>query len=350
MPLVSICLPTLNARQFLKPRMESILSQTETDWELIVCDSFSDDGTWEYFQKFKGDPRIRLYQVPREGLYAGWNECLKRVTGEYVYIATADDTCDPALLEKMARMLERIDCRGQKSLEIAMCQFDFIDSNDRPDIRLSREIPLDFLGAMKNQSLIIDGHLAFVMCLLCGVPWTTMTSILFKKSLFDKAGLFKTDCGVFADRYWAMKACINSGIIYLPEKLATWRIHKEQASSGMETKLRKKNIDNIEQLLNEYADRIPADWKKDADWKRKLTWLARRDYYSSFNLNRDAMSKHFSVFAGGIIKCLIKEPRYLLARCCDGFSWDSEYYANQSAYLRKLIEEWNLSWPPIAVK
>ena len=73
-PVVSICLPTLNARAFLKERIDSILEQTLTGWELIVCDSFSNDGTWEYLQQYNGDPRFRLYQVPREGLYAGWNE------------------------------------------------------------------------------------------------------------------------------------------------------------------------------------------------------------------------------------------------------------------------------------
>jgi len=60
MPIVSICLPTLNARRYLAPRMESILTQTRTDWELIVCDSYSDDGTWEYLQQFKDDSRVRL--------------------------------------------------------------------------------------------------------------------------------------------------------------------------------------------------------------------------------------------------------------------------------------------------
>jgi len=105
-PLVSICLPTLNARRFLAPRMASILCQTLTDWELIVCDSYSDDGTWEYFRQFKDDPRVRLYQVPKEGLYAGWNECLRRCRGEYVYIATADDTMAPECLERMVAALE----------------------------------------------------------------------------------------------------------------------------------------------------------------------------------------------------------------------------------------------------
>ena len=106
-PLVSICLPTLNARRFLEPRMDSILAQTLTDWELIVCDSFSDDGTWEYLQQFKDDARVRLYQVPREGMYAGWNECLRRCRGEYVYIATADDTMVPECLERMVAALEK---------------------------------------------------------------------------------------------------------------------------------------------------------------------------------------------------------------------------------------------------
>jgi hypothetical protein len=114
-PLVSICLPTLNARRFLEPRMASILSQTLTDWELIVCDSFSDDGTWEYLQQFKDDPRVRLYQVPKEGLYAGWNECLRRCRGEYVYMATADDTCEASLLEKMVGALEKAESGKRKA-------------------------------------------------------------------------------------------------------------------------------------------------------------------------------------------------------------------------------------------
>src|SRR5690349_16386964 len=106
-PLVSICLPNLNTRSFLDERMETIRSQTMTDWELIICDSHSSDGAWEFFQKFKGDPRIRMAQVPREGIYAGWNECLRRATGEYIYIATSDDTADTRLLDKMTRPFRR---------------------------------------------------------------------------------------------------------------------------------------------------------------------------------------------------------------------------------------------------
>ena len=122
MPLVSICLPNLNTRAFLPDRMDSIFSQTLREWELIVCDSYSCDGAWEYFQTYKYDPRVQLYQVPREGVYAGWNECLRRARGEYVYIATSDDTAKPELLERMVGVLQK-----HPDVDLAVCRFEFID-------------------------------------------------------------------------------------------------------------------------------------------------------------------------------------------------------------------------------
>ena len=106
-PKVSVCVPCLNSRPFIAERLETILCQTVEDWELIVCDSYSDDGTWEALREFAGDERVSLHQVPRQGLYAGWNECLKRARGEYVYIAPVDDTCAPDFLEKMVGRLGR---------------------------------------------------------------------------------------------------------------------------------------------------------------------------------------------------------------------------------------------------
>ena len=72
MPRVSICLPTLNGQPLLTERLESILKQTFWDWELIVVDGFSSDGSWEFFQQHAvAEPRIRLAQAPREGVYGG---------------------------------------------------------------------------------------------------------------------------------------------------------------------------------------------------------------------------------------------------------------------------------------
>ena len=80
-PKVSVLLPSLNVRKFLEPRVDSLRGQTFTDWEAIVLDSHSTDGAWEFFQSVaETDPRFRLHQVPREGVYDALNRGLELAT------------------------------------------------------------------------------------------------------------------------------------------------------------------------------------------------------------------------------------------------------------------------------
>src|SRR5438477_13187435 len=95
-PKVSVLLPSLNAREFLEPRIDSLLKQTFTDWEGIVLDSQSTDGSWEFFKSIaRNDSRIRLHQIPREGLYAALNRGIDLTRGEFLHIATCDDAMSP---------------------------------------------------------------------------------------------------------------------------------------------------------------------------------------------------------------------------------------------------------------
>src|SRR5215468_4316023 len=88
-----------NMLPFLKERFDSIFNQTFQDWELFVYDSHSDDGAWAFIQDLeKTCDRMRIAQGPREGPYPAWNECLRRTSGEYVYIATSDDSMAPDFL------------------------------------------------------------------------------------------------------------------------------------------------------------------------------------------------------------------------------------------------------------
>src|ERR1051326_5140463 len=110
---VSILLPSLNARKFLDERVDSLLKQTIRDWEAIVLDSGSSDGTWEYFQSAaQTDPRFRLHQIPREGLYAALNRGLDLATGEFVHIATADDSMTADFLAETLSALSRVPQAG----------------------------------------------------------------------------------------------------------------------------------------------------------------------------------------------------------------------------------------------
>ena len=101
---VSILLPCFNARQFLESRIDSILAQGHSNWEAIVLDSQSNDGSWELFQSVAAtDPRFHLHQVPREGVYAALNAGVRFASGEFLYFATCDDTMAPEFLAVMLK-------------------------------------------------------------------------------------------------------------------------------------------------------------------------------------------------------------------------------------------------------
>jgi len=105
-PLISILLPAKNPGPFLRERLDSILAQSVTDWELIIADSHSTDGSREIFSELvRQDPRVSLYELP-SGLYQAWNFAIRKARGKYVYIATADDTMRADALEKMSQALE----------------------------------------------------------------------------------------------------------------------------------------------------------------------------------------------------------------------------------------------------
>jgi len=356
--------------------METILDQTIKDWELIVCDSYSDDGTWKYFQKFKRDPRVKLYQVPREGLYAGWNECLRRVTGEYVYIATADDTCSPILLEKMAGALDKTkeEVRGQgtedrrqlsgnslcaaiagaadipnipsfRPADIAMCQFDFIDEKGSKIEPAPRHIPSDFFGEWNRIPHRRSGEIDLLVHLSLGVSWTTITSILFRRSLLGNAGLFRTDCGAFADRFWAFKTALTSDIIAIPDSLATWRFHPGQRSSLIDMMLSKRLWKETETTIAEIEDKLPQRWRQDKKWRDKLLFGSRHDYYERYHLDRLSLKRSVGIFCRGLLAALHHEPLYVVKRIVSGLPWD-ETYRDSRKLLLEMIKEWNVPWPP----
>ena len=122
-PLVSVCLPNLNTLPHLQERIDTIFAQTYPNWELVVSDNFSQDGAWAFFEELaRKDERVSIAQAPREGMYANWNNCLRRARGDYMYIATSDDGMAPDCLQKLVTALEQ-----HKDCELAHCPLVIVD-------------------------------------------------------------------------------------------------------------------------------------------------------------------------------------------------------------------------------
>lgn len=228
-PRVSILLPNLNNAKYLTERFETIVNQTYIDWELIVVDSYSDDGAWDIIQRYeKSDPRIFSLQAPREGIYAGLNRCIQEARGEFIYIATSDDTMKPECIEVMVDALDR-----HKNCSIAHCCLTVVDSEGKIVDPNPWELfpPYQFYGDKMKKSHIRYAPLDGVLYAFLYTVYTSVTQLMIRRTLFDRIGLFSCDYGSWADFGWGMKASLICNTIHIPQYLATWRVHPEQATA-----------------------------------------------------------------------------------------------------------------------
>src|SRR5262245_48270806 len=98
-PKVSVILAAFNHERFVAKAIESVLNQTFGDFELLIADDGSPDGTAEVIRKFC-DPRIQTFCFPNNGHQHTRNFCLTRARGEYIAIQNSDDVFHPTRLEK----------------------------------------------------------------------------------------------------------------------------------------------------------------------------------------------------------------------------------------------------------
>ncbi len=114
-PRISIGMPVYNGEPYLKEALDSLLAQTFDDFELIISDNASTDGTQETCRAYAAkDKRIRYYRNEKN-LGAAWNyNCVFELsTGEYFKWAAHDDVCAP---EFLAQCLAVLDCQPAVSL------------------------------------------------------------------------------------------------------------------------------------------------------------------------------------------------------------------------------------------
>lgn len=227
-PKVSVVLPNLNNRRFLTERLDSIVNQILTDWELILVDSYSDDGAWELIQAYAArDRRFHIAQAPRDGIYPNLNRCIAQARGEYVYIATSDDTMKPECLKKMVKALD-----AHPDCDICHTCLKVIDEKGKQIEPLSwkyyqtAQFYGDLLDKMHIRTAPYDGILH---CAVLTV-YSSLTQLLIRRSVFEKAGKFETKWGAVGDFEWGMRAGLVCNILHIPETLATWRRHSGQAT------------------------------------------------------------------------------------------------------------------------
>jgi glycosyltransferase involved in cell wall biosynthesis len=107
-PKVSVCIPVRNGGDFLPLAVDSVLEQSFDDYELIIVDNCSTDGTVKWIEeKAPTTPKIRFYQnATNIGLVGNFNACLGYARGEYIKFLCADDLLLPGGVQRMSDGLD----------------------------------------------------------------------------------------------------------------------------------------------------------------------------------------------------------------------------------------------------
>ncbi len=98
-PLVSVVIPVFNARRFLPEAIASVQAQTFDDWELVIVDDGSYDGSAQLAQQLEPSARI-VHHGSNRGLGAARNSGARAAAGCFVSFLSADDLWDPGFLER----------------------------------------------------------------------------------------------------------------------------------------------------------------------------------------------------------------------------------------------------------
>lgn len=102
--MISVIIPNYNHLKFLPERLDSIFNQTFQDFEVILLDDCSTDGSWEYLQSFKNHPKVSYCirnEVNSGSPFAQWKRGIDLAKYDWIWIAESDDFCDSSFLMKI---------------------------------------------------------------------------------------------------------------------------------------------------------------------------------------------------------------------------------------------------------
>lgn len=104
---VSICIPTYNRKEYIKETIDSILSQTYKDFEIVIVDDGSTDGTEDVLKEL--DIPVTYYWQENSGDAAARNKLIELAKGKYISFIDSDDLLMPDAIERMVRIMEAED-------------------------------------------------------------------------------------------------------------------------------------------------------------------------------------------------------------------------------------------------
>ncbi|HXC05614.1 MAG TPA: glycosyltransferase family 2 protein [Bacteroidia bacterium] len=229
-PRVSICIPVYNGASYLRECLDSALCQTMDDFEIILVDDRSSDSSYAILQEYASkSTKIRLFQNETNlGLVGNWNRSVELAGGTWIKFLFQDDMLHPACLQKMLDASSGGDelIVSERHFRIEEQVPEWMKHYYRQEVLSLERIYADKVPAIIDAKTVSALAVHYLSLNFIGEP----TTILFRKSMLPKLGVFDARIFQICDLEYFLRIATQTGLIHVPEALTTFRVHTSSAT------------------------------------------------------------------------------------------------------------------------
>ncbi len=219
MPCVSVVIPLYNKAAYITRALDSVLSQTYEDWEVVVIDDGSEDQGPELVARC-GDSRVRMIRQENQGPGAARNHGLAESAGSYVAFLDADDEWLPGFLaESVATLAAHSDC--------GLTAAAYYRGRDKVDV-----VPVFRSYGIEEGQWTLDGEISDSDLEHCLYAVHSCGALARKEVLQRFGGFYAADhCTYGEDYYLWLKVVLNCQVYRILKPL--WWYHTEASEIGI---------------------------------------------------------------------------------------------------------------------
>lgn len=266
-PLVSVVITTHNRLKYLKEAIDSVEKQTLKDWELIIVDDGSCDGTWEWLTQLKNNEQIRVFkQSQNSERSAARNRGLSEARGEFIMFLDDDDLLRLDALENLVKPL----IKSPQSVAAIGARWKFKEGVY--GIKIAHPI-IPYQGIIWPE-------------LLAG--WSAISGQnLYRTVSVREVGGFNLKIRQVEDRDLWLRVARLGTVLLLPTIALEYRVHTNQSMQSLPPNI----VELREEVFQSFINNLPPEEKpkgkrirESADWSQKAEEEYRKcNYKTAFN-------------------------------------------------------------------
>ncbi len=268
---VSVVIPNYNYEKFMYQRLYSVLAQNYKIHEILILDDCSKDNSRDLILKIENQLKSyinikHLFNHTNSGTaFKQWKKGFENITGDYVWIAEADDYCEQNLLRTLIQPI-----LNDANVLISYADTSFINADGSVIIKtIKPEIDIMKTGHWNN-SYINDGieelkNYSFLNCTLANV-----SSCIIKNGNYDKYLEESCEYKQAGDWVFYVNVMKNGKIAFSNKVLNYYRVHGNNVSSTMN---RKKHIDEINKIHSKFIKEFNLGKFQKNEMKKRILFL-----------------------------------------------------------------------------